>query len=298
MVFYPFLEAFAGLTMTSSFFTDLADIRRFWNKECAFFPKQQSLSDSLPSASNLISLFTGHYSNGSWVKSLAVNINASRINNDGSHQQLLSIGIEAACERYLDAFTICFGDLATSCEQIAALKDRAAEFFGFGELIAVTGYLSPPNSTGVLHYDRQHNFFIQREGTKRWFVSEKPATPNPHDNLVYTGTPQKFFDEMKAKDYHIALPKECGRQVFELNPGDVLYVPPGFYHSPETLSSASLHYTLTLEPACFWRDFTKDCFLKMLSNNGIFMLDYRFITDEERRQLINDCIERISNDYP
>jgi len=283
--------------MIEKFFSELADIQRYWNRECAFFSKQQNLSSSLPSASDLFLLLTGHYSNGKWIKPFDVNANASRINDDGSHEQLFSLEIGAVGQCYLDAFTICLGDLSTSCVQLAELKAHAADFFGFGESIAITAYLSPPNSTGVLHYDRQHNFFVQREGTKRWYVSERPATPNPYDNLVFTGTPKAFFDELREKDYNISMPGECGRQVFELNPGEVLYIPPGFYHSPETLDTPSLHYTLTLEPVCFWKDFTKDSFLKMLSSKGLFMQDYRFLTMDEKKQLIGDCFEHISNGF-
>ena len=281
--------------MQANFFGDLKNINDYWNKKVIFFTNQNLLKSSLPSTSQLINFCKGDYTKDKWMEPLDVNVNASKIYPDGSHRQFLSVGINAARQYYLEGFTLCFGDLSTEISQIISFKQKAGEFFGHVDLIAVTGYLSPPKSTGVLHYDRQHNFFIQREGVKRWFVSDMAAIPNPYDNLVYSGLSQDFFNGMEARGYKIRLPNECGRTIYELNPGDVLYIPPGFYHSPETLSEPSLHYTLTVEPACFWKDFNKQIFSKMLESKGKFFMDYRFLSDSEKNDLINECMAHIFN---
>jgi hypothetical protein len=278
------------------FLNDQKKIVKYWNKEVSLFIDQKSLSSSLPSATELVNFFTGNLISGNWVEPLNVKINASCINREGSYQQLLSISIDEARSRYLNGFSLCFGDMSLDINQIAALKTKAAEIFGYADLISVTGYLSPPKVNGVLHFDRQHNFFIQKEGTKRWFVSEKPATKNPHENLVYAGITQSFLDNMNARGYGISLPRDCGRNTYELNPGDVLYVPPGFYHSPETLDAPSLHYTLTVEPACFWKDFNKDMFSKLLSSDGKFFQDYRFLSENQKYELVNDCLKLIMSE--
>ena len=279
--------------MNLDFLTTTKNINKYWNNEVVFFPKQTLLSSSLPSAANLINCFKGNFDSGQWSEPLNVNINASCINQDGSHQQLLSIDINAARNCYLNGFSLCFGDMSSSIDAIATLKAKAVDIFGYSELIAVTGYLSPPKAIGVLHYDRQHNFFIQIEGTKRWIVSEKAAIKNPHENLIYAGLTQSFIRDMKSRGYEISLPRECGNNDFELNPGDVLYVPPGFYHSPETLGDPSLHYTLTVEPACFWKDFNKDIFAKLLSSDGQFFKDYRFLDEDQKSELTKQCLSII-----
>ncbi len=279
--------------MILDFLHDRKNIVKYWNKEVVLFPNQKLLSSSLPAATDLINCFKGNFISGQWTEPLNVNINASCINLDGSHQQLLSIGINDARSCYLNGFSLCFGDMSLGINHVAALKAKAVDIFGFADLIAVTGYLSPPKAIGVLHFDRQHNFFIQREGTKRWYVSERAAIKNPHENLVYAGLTQPFLEEMKARGYEISLPLDCGRNMYELNPGDVLYVPPGFYHSPETLGEPSLHYTLTVEPACFWKDFNKDMFSKLLSSEGKFFEDYRFLSEDQRSELANDCLNLV-----
>lgn len=265
----------------------------YWNNEAVLFSAQDQLSDYLPSSDELVNYFAGSFSKGAWAQPLDVRINASLINTDGVNQQLISVDIETARNCYINGFSLCFGDLSSDIVRISELKMKAAELFGYTDLIAVTGYLSPPKAVGVLHFDRQHNFFIQKEGTKRWFVSEKAGIINPHENLVYTGLAQSFFEDMKTRGYNISLPRDCGKVSYELNPGDILYVPPGFYHSPETLSETSLHYTLTIEPACFWKEFNNQMFSRLLSSNGKYFADYRFLSVDERSKLIESCFSSV-----
>jgi hypothetical protein len=179
--------------MNLDFIKNSGDISKYWNKEVVKFPTQQSILSSLPGSTDLIKCLTGNFESGNWSSPIGVNINASTVLQDGSHQQLLGVDINTARNCYANGFSLCFGDMANSIDHIAQLKSKAAEIFGYPELIAVTGYLSPEKAIGVLHFDRQHNFFIQREGSKRWTVSERPAVNNPHENLLYPGVTQTFL---------------------------------------------------------------------------------------------------------
>jgi hypothetical protein len=269
------------------------DLTKYWNNEVIQFPNQPEITAFLPDASVLMKFITGNFEAGTWGSPIGVNINASTVLQDGSHQQLLGIDINTARNCYSKGFSLCFGDMTGSIDQLALLKSNAVEIFKHPELIAVTGYLSPEKAIGVLHFDRQHNFFIQREGSKRWTVSERAAVKNPHENLLYPGVTQSLLDQMKSLGYEISIPRDCGRKIYDLNPGDVLYIPPGFYHSPETLSDHSLHYTLTVEPACFWKDFNQKMFLKLLASQGKFLADYRFMTDDQRSDLFRSCMSEV-----
>jgi len=279
--------------MNLDFIKNQYDIARYWNNEVIKFSNQPIILASLPDASDLMKCVAGNFETGNWSSPINVNINASTVLEDGSYEQLLGIDINTARGCYANGFSICFGDLAGSIDHLALLKAKAVEIFGYPDLIAVTGYLSPEKAIGVLHFDRQHNFFIQREGSKRWNVSERAAVKNPHENLLYPRVTQSFLGEMKNLGYEIEIPRDCGRKTYDLNPGDVLYIPPGFYHSPETLTKHSLHYTLTVEPACFWKDFNKKIFLKMLASEGNFFADYRFMTDSQKSELFKLCFSEI-----
>ena len=283
--------------MSEGIFLDGDIIRKYWNKKVALIPNQSLLSSPLPTANELISSFSGSLISDKWTEPLDVAINASIVNEDGSHSQLLGVDFKTARNCFMRGFSLCFGDLSSHIEKLATLKAEAVEVFSYPELIAVTGYLSPPKTSSVLHFDRQHNFFIQREGAKRWYVSDMAGAKNPHENLIYSGLAQSFFDGMQEKGYNIALPRDCGRAVYELNPGDVLYVPPGFYHSAETLVEPSLHYTLTIEPACFWKDFRKNIFATLLASDGRLFADYRFLSKLEKEELFRDCFNLIVDQH-
>ncbi len=279
--------------MNLDFIKNNGDIANYWNSEVVKFPNQPAILGSLPGASDLIKCLTGNFSDGNWSSPISVNINASTVLQDGSHQQILGVDVNTARNCYSNGFSLCFGDMADSIDHIARLKLKANEIFGHPELIAVTGYLSPEKAIGVLHFDRQHNFFIQREGSKRWTVSERAAVKNPHENFLYPSVTQAFLGDMKNLGYEIAIPRDCGRKTYDLHPGDVLYIPPGFYHSPETLTNHSLHYTLTVEPACFWKDFNKKMFLKLLASEGKFFADYRFMTESQKSELFRACMSEV-----
>ncbi|MEY4277665.1 MAG: hypothetical protein RI975_931 [Pseudomonadota bacterium] len=265
-------------------------IAEYWNKRSIHFKPTHSTALDLPSLGELIATFTGFFTENKWNNPINVKINASQIDNTGTHNQKLSININEGMELFKLGYTLCFGDLSNDISSIRDLKNESSNIFNIPELIAVTGYISPINSVGVLHYDRQHNFFIQAEGTKRWNVSNTAAVLNPYENLLYPGLNQAYIEEMNSRGYEIKLPKDCGRTVYDLQPGEVLYVPPGFYHSPETIEGTSLHYTLTIEPACFWKDLNKELFNKMLNSKGKFLQDYRFMSSTEKDKFIQSCM--------
>ena len=269
----------------------------YWNSKVAFFRAQQSAGSSLPNAEQLIRSFEPGFKNSAWHASPPVSINASRLSESGVAVQRIGITTSEAQQCFKSGFSLCFGDLSHQIENVGLLRNAAAEILGYPDTILVTAYLSPPTSVGILHYDTQHNFFIQREGTKRWFVSDRAAVNNPHRNFIYNGAPASFFNEMAEQGLKISLPGECGRTEYILHPGDVLYVPPGFYHSPETLDEHSLHYTLTVEPACFWFDFQRHIFAKLLKSGGNLYRDCRFDEEAEKHRHFDSCIKYIIEDF-
>ena len=88
-----------------------------------------------------------------------------------------------------------------------------------------------------LHYDRSHNFFAQIRGTKRWTLfppsqhSSVYLYPSLHPHYRQT---QVDFETYRRDDF----PRTAGlngRAVF-LEPGDLMYVPPYWFHRVEALS--------------------------------------------------------------
>ena len=265
----------------------------YWNKRAFLFESSLNLSDQLLGVGSFLDKLNGRFSDGYWEGGVAVPVNASRISEAGKFEQFLNIDINFARDLYHQGYSLCFGDISEAIEEIQHLKNSAGEIFGFSELIVVTAYLSPPNSVGVLHYDRQHNFFIQKSGSKKWFVSTRAGLANPHHNLVYSGISASDIRSLEEHGCEISLPKDCGVTEFTLHEGGVLYLPPGFYHSPETLDCASFHFTLTLEPACIWRDIQKELDVLRGAKDRSLYQDYRALDQLGRRRLKQHCLKLV-----
>jgi hypothetical protein len=254
-----------------------------------FLSQEFTQRDKMPSITDLLSYTNGKFQDGGWEQPIDVEINASMISHDAGFQQQLGVANSRLHHLYSLGFTLCYGDMSDQIQSLGQLKNEALTVFDSIELLQITAYVSPPGSVGVLHFDRQHNFFLQKEGRKRWFVSEIPAIENPYENFVFPSATQAFVNELHSKGYKVAMPKDCGKNEYVLEPGDVLYVPPGFYHSPETGPTPSLHYTLTVEPKCFWKDLNASLFSVFLENCSDLNKDYRFLSAEDKTALLERC---------
>lgn len=96
--------------------------------------------------------------------------------------------------------------------------------------VQANAYLTPNNSLGFnAHYDTHDVFVVQIQGNKQWHIWETPAGKIP------------LKDEYSP--YGIKPP---GNLFFDgiLNPGDVIYLPRGYYHKAITLDEISLHLTI------------------------------------------------------
>ena len=267
------------------------EIAGYWNNRVVAFKGQRQILDHLPCSDEIVRQLSEKIENGVWEAPIEIPVNVSKLESDGSHIQEVGVSFDRAKSRYGGGFSICFGDLSESFAQLKRLKEAAGHIFGEPSLISITGYLSPQGSTGVLHFDRQHNFFLQKEGRKRWLVGSTAAIKNPVENFVYNNVPLDLFERYESMGYKIKLPKDCGREEFVLAPGDALYVPPGFFHSPQTLDTHSFHYTLTLEPNCFWNSVLSKSQRLVMRNHENFYADWRFLQEAEKDDLLIKCRE-------
>lgn len=270
--------------MDLSFLGDHSTLGQFWNKQPKLFRSAISDCNDLPTSESVMISLSGHIKSGEFLPPDDVQINVSRVNIDKSIQQELGVSSSRAKAMYAQGYGICLGDLSRNHPELSALKTKASDLFGQPELISITGYLTPPYSTGVLHFDRQHNIFLQSEGRKKWHFSKIPAVRNPVDNFVLAPGSQKAIEHLSARGYHILMPSECGRQELVLEQGDALYLPPGFYHNPETDASHSFHFTLTIEPDCFWNSFSPGFSEILLRNHENFFADMRMLSEAEKAQ--------------
>jgi hypothetical protein len=122
--------------------------------------------------------------------------------------------------------------------QIEEIKDL--KFEDFKHLV----WLGSKGVTTPFHFDEMHNVFLQVYGQKR-FTLLPPTAWNKlylypkfhirHRNvqLPEFPLPQELFSEFPLYEYTTAIP-----QIADLNPGDVLYLPPLWFHQVEALSTS------------------------------------------------------------
>lgn len=87
------------------------------------------------------------------------------------------------------------------------------------------------------HYDLNHVFAVQVEGEKTWRLYRNRAD-SPIDVPADRSEAQRWFAQSRGPLM----------QEVRMKPGDVLYLPRGWYHDALTTEGASLHVTLSVMP--------------------------------------------------
>ena len=147
------------------------------------------------------------------------------LNSAGSH------GLEELYARYRDGSTIVLQSVHERWQPVAELC--ASLSASFSARLQANAYLTPPHSQGLgLHYDTHDVLVLQLHGQKRWRLSDS-AMRLPLPGQRYQG---------------VAAPDEASVRELSLDAGDAIYLPRGYAHEAETLSSASVHLTVGIIP--------------------------------------------------
>jgi hypothetical protein len=137
----------------------------------------------------------------------------------------------------------------TGVPALMAWQKRLARDLGHSQASLTCSVFAARRGAGTrCHFDTLENFTIQLRGTKRWHVLPNRHLQAPLDNWV-TGD-----DTTPEMDLYCdgPLPKDMpgAAESIELQPGDVLYVPRGYWHSVEASEdSVSLFLGFPVTPA-------------------------------------------------
>src|SRR5262245_32643442 len=123
----------------------------------------------------------------------------------------------------VNAFGQCTSPLREFCRTLAP---------EFSARVQINAYLSPPNEQGLgTHYDTHDVFVLQIWGSKHWRLHEGgfslPLFQHPYPRA---GEPGPVVEE------------------FDLEQGDLLYLPRGCVHTASAGRTASLHLTVGIHP--------------------------------------------------
>ena len=102
---------------------------------------------------------------------------------------------------------------------------------------SVNVWLGPPNVIAHCHYDGYHNFYVQLHGRKRFWLAPPSAWPwlQPAP-FLHPGHAQCQVNLSKRDDSAIAADSVELLEV-ELKPGDLLYMPPLWFHHVQSLDA-------------------------------------------------------------
>jgi hypothetical protein len=114
--------------------------------------------------------------------------------------------------------------------------------------VKIKATLSPQNHGWPPHIDAISGILIQCEGRKRFMVSPEPVFQAPRWHIVFSsdGTPRSFpsnqqpWEEIECVDLQ-------NLAEYILEPGDILFMPPGVVHTTEALTESTLNVGLMFE---------------------------------------------------
>ncbi|MCP3137372.1 JmjC domain-containing protein [Pyxidicoccus xibeiensis] len=93
-------------------------------------------------------------------------------------------------------------------------------------------YASPPGGGNSPHFDANANIVVQLRGTKRWTLAPNTQVPFPTDRWAMNmGPPSPELAGYLEQELPQQMPE--GAEVIALEPGSVLFVPRGYWHSTD-----------------------------------------------------------------
>ena len=161
-------------------------------------------------------------------------------------------------------------------------------------------YATPDGKGTAPHFDQNINFVVQLHGTKKWWIASNTSVENPTQRHVM-GQPED--PELASYAYEpmpLVMPAE--REEIVLEPGSMLFVPRGYWHSTEA-SGEALALNFTFSQPTF-----ADLFTMALRSRLLLSPEWRALADgvssedPERRQAaagrLNELLAELAQDIP
>ena len=162
--------------------------------------------------------------------------------------EIEAIPLQAAMALFDAGMTICVPRVDRSDPKLAELAASVRRELQFTGEVEVNCYYSPDRFGFGWHYDCQHVFILQIDGSKAWHFTPTRGLDWPPFNLTPEAAQSPEGRAMaQAIGVEIQLPVEEEVVTQMLNPGDVLYLPPGTWHRASA-AGHSMALTLTLYP--------------------------------------------------
>jgi bifunctional lysine-specific demethylase and histidyl-hydroxylase MINA len=176
--------------------------------------------------------------------------------------------------------TLVFSQLNQKYRPLQVLKEDLERCLSATVITNV--FLSNRNSQGFsLHYDSHDVFVPQLHGHKIWSL---------HDSPIELPLKSQAFGSTSV------CPGPLVREI-RLEPGDVLYVPRGYFHEARTTDAVSLHLTIGVHPylwADYLGDLVKEIAAQTPSLRRAVPLDFARLHDAEKEVLVRDALAQMA----
>lgn len=147
------------------------------------------------------------------------------------HQEIVGVPGAVAHELFESGMTVVLNNVDARNDQLHRLAKSAQLSLGYPGRVTVSCFASPHGAGYAMHWDEHSAVVIQLEGEKRWEYSSVPAVDGPMRNCFASGSAiGEYSSEFPAS--RIVPPGECAMSEEVLQPGDLLYLPPGTWHRP------------------------------------------------------------------
>lgn len=153
----------------------------------------------------------------------------------------------------VEGVTLCVNDISAADARLAAFVRAIKAQLGHPGWARFNCYHSPDGSGAALHFDARVSMTLQIAGRKQWQVARHPAVPAPRSNALLgaDGEPRWAYPWVGDQPWEqLATPDPDDLLDVVLEPGDVLCVPAGTWHSAKAIGG-SLALNLAVEPLRF-----------------------------------------------
>lgn len=181
---------------------------------------------------------------GEKIRDRRYNITASFTGGEdsGSSRRMIEAHHNQVSELFNAGATICITNIHMADPMLAQWAQAIRAQLNFTGTVGVNCYVSPDGSGLPMHYDKRIATSIQIAGKKRWKFSTASAKAWPNTNEVYQ--PGELGADVGK------LPPDMEFREVELNPGDLLCLPAGAWHSARGIG-VSLALNLYFAPRNF-----------------------------------------------
>ncbi|MEM7186866.1 MAG: cupin domain-containing protein [Bacteroidota bacterium] len=235
-------------------------LAHYWQKQHCYVPRNNSaFYNALPGFDTTRSILREFGGNDDFVVSVIGGMPKQEGPNK-TPKDRSSLSYDHIMQAFESGATIRIGNIAKHDKTVENLQQYFEAMLHTD--INCNLYLTPPRSRAFgAHYDDHDVFIIQLEGSKCWNL-RTPGVASPVE-VLHRGRQRWLHKELPDRSNFRELPLHREEFQFQLQAGDLLYVPRGVVHEVFTEEEMSLHITVAA-PVITWYEVVIHGLLKIL----------------------------------